>query len=402
MHAAKASVLVLGSGWPSKDIFIDRRLIALGKAGYEVFVFSPNKAGKLSNYQIPGVAVINGRDIRNLRDWPDIFFLFIRLIFKKPKQLFRAISNIFYHKGRLLGKLKKTYESIPIMSQNPGLIHLEWISTAIDYDWIFDFFSCPIMVSNRGRQVNIWPYIPGNSEYIKSVARVFDKATIIHSVCKNIQQQAITLGMQPQKGVVIYTALDTEAYTPVAHNSSEDKLRILMVGSLIWRKGYEYALLAFQKVIFDDPSVELLIVGEGPERDRIEFTIQDLGLANHVQLLGKLDPDKVLETLHQCDIFFHASLSEGIANSVVEAMACGLPVVCTDCGGMAEAIQGGVEGILTPTRDPDSAAQALIRLIDEPSLREKMGMAGRERVLNQFSIEIQANKFSELYELLLN
>jgi glycosyltransferase involved in cell wall biosynthesis len=91
-------------------------------------------------------------------------------------------------------------------------------------------------------------------------------------------------------------------------------------------------------------------------------------------------------------------LSEGISNAVVEAMACGIPVVTTDCGGMSEAVSDGVEGLVVPIRDPLAMADAIERLYIDSELRARMGAAGRTRVERDFVFTVQAEKFLDLYK----
>lgn len=104
--------------------------------------------------------------------------------------------------------------------------------------------------------------------------------------------------------------------------------------------------------------------------------------------------------LQRSDVLLHASLSEGLPNCVLEAMACGLPIVATDVGGTCEAFSDGVEGFLVPARDVEAAASALKRLWLEPALRRRMGAAGRARVQAEFTVERETRQWMALYESL--
>ena len=106
--------------------------------------------------------------------------------------------------------------------------------------------------------------------------------------------------------------------------------------------------------------------------------------------------------LHGADVLLHASLSEGIPTAVLEAMACALPVVVADCGGLREAVRDGVEGFVVAPRDPVQAAAALRRLGQDPGLRAKMGAAGRATVRSRFAVGAQIDAFARLYEALLD
>jgi len=172
---------------------------------------------------------------------------------------------------------------------------------------------------------------------------------------------------------------------------------VIIVGPLDWQMGYEYALLAIRQLVDSGLDVRFEIIGAGPEHSRVLYTVDDLNLKEHVHLLGQLPPDDVRRRLQQADVFLLASLSEGISNAVLEAMACGLPVVTTDCGGMREAVADGVEGFVVPVRDPAAMAEALRKLAADPELRAIMGQRARERILGEFTLEQQTQQFLALY-----
>jgi glycosyltransferase involved in cell wall biosynthesis len=139
------------------------------------------------------------------------------------------------------------------------------------------------------------------------------------------------------------------------------------------------------------------IIGSGVENQRLLYTVQDLGLNDHVSWHGRLAPAQVLARLQAADVCLLSSLSEGISNAVLEGMACGLPVVTTDVGGMREAVTDGVEGFLVPARDPEATAGALADLWRQPARRAAMGAAGRARIERDFRLDDQADAFLNLF-----
>ena len=157
-------------------------------------------------------------------------------------------------------------------------------------------------------------------------------------------------------------------------------------------------LIALKLLVDAGVDAELHIIGEGPERQHITFTIHDLGLVDCVVLHGRQSPDEVRDQLRSADVFVLSSLSEGIANAVLEGMSCGLPVVTTDCGGMREAVTDGEEGFVIPVRDPQSMAAALEILAHDPDLRRRMGQAGRARVIKDFHMQDHVDAFISLFE----
>jgi len=140
----------------------------------------------------------------------------------------------------------------------------------------------------------------------------------------------------------------------------------------------------------------LEIIGDGPDRDRVVYSAHDLEIEDHVQFSGALPPTQVRDRLQQADVFALSSLSEGISNAVLEAMSCGLPIVTTDCGGMREAVTDGVEGFVTPTRDPRAIAAALCKLAASHELRHSMGAAARLRIEREFTLPRQIDAWMNM------
>jgi glycosyltransferase involved in cell wall biosynthesis len=220
---------------------------------------------------------------------------------------------------------------------------------------------------------------------------------VIHSVSQHIFEEARQYGAAPSKVHVIRPAVDTAFFSPLATRAPNQRLTIITTGSIMWRKGLEYALLAMRQLADAGLNFDFQIIGDGPEKARILYTITDLGLEDHITMLCKLPPSSVKQHLQQADAFLLSSLSEGISNAVLEAMACGLPVVTTDCGGMREAVTDGVEGFVVPVRDPSTMAEKLSSLAQDPALRERMGKAARVRILKDFDQNNQVASFIELF-----
>ena len=142
-------------------------------------------------------------------------------------------------------------------------------------------------------------------------------------------------------------------------------------------------------------SFEARIVGEGPQREALERELRALGLTERVHLLG--ERRDVPRLLAAADVFVLATRSEGHPVSVLEAMAAGLPVVASRVGGVPEQVVDGETGVLVDPGDPDALATALARLAADPSLRRRMGDAGRTRAEERFDLEPFRRAHLELY-----
>jgi colanic acid/amylovoran biosynthesis glycosyltransferase len=394
-------LLIFGVSWDMDSPFVKRKLNGLLNYGFQVKLAVRKPKGKFAS---PGQKKIPIVRILNIFRPDDLFYfllLFIRSLLLNPKRLFKFLGIIKKSSGSIRSKIVQVIISLPLITETPGLIHYEWISQAVDFEWVYEFFCCPVVVSNRGRQLNIFPYIPDYEQNVADLLRVIAKSDAVHCVCEDIKQQAVNLGMPHEKGVVVYTAVDPEIFKPIQQRTSNEQLKIIMVGSLIWRKGYDFAFLAFQKILNEGINARLVIIGSGDDHDHLVFTAKDLSISENVEFAGHLEIEEVLQVLQSGDIFLHTAVSEGIPNSLIEAMACGLPVIAADCGGIREALDHEVEGLIVPTRDAIATADAILRLGRSENARRKMGSAGRERVLRQFDLEKQAEEFSLLYRSLI-
>lgn len=168
----------------------------------------------------------------------------------------------------------------------------------------------------------------------------------------------------------------------------------LAVGRLSNPKDYPNMLYAFTKIISRSDNVNLVIAGDGPLKNEIDRQVNDLSLSGRVTLLG-LRKD-VSDLMSAADAFILSSSYEGFGLVVAEALACQLPVVATDCGGVKEVV--GDFGLLCRPKDSLALADAAIQLTEMPSeLRGELSLAGREYVVERFSIDRVANKWIDLY-----
>ncbi|MEI8314489.1 MAG: glycosyltransferase [Verrucomicrobiota bacterium] len=148
------------------------------------------------------------------------------------------------------------------------------------------------------------------------------------------------------------------------------------------------------------PIPRLVIIGDGPCLAELQAAAQRLGVASHVGLLGaRSDIPTQLSTF---DVFTLSSITEGISLTILEAMACGIPIVASDVGGNREIVQPPLCGLIVPARDPQALAAAYLELLNDPNQRVRMGSAGCQRVGDNFSLQTMVRHYRDLYEELLN
>ena len=152
---------------------------------------------------------------------------------------------------------------------------------------------------------------------------------------------------------------------------------------------------AFAAVRVAHPDALLLVAGDGPCRADLEQLAIALGQQGHVRLLG--NRDDIPAVMSALDVFVLPSIAEGISNTVLEAMASGLPVVATRVGGNPELVEDGVTGTLVARQNPDALATAIAGYVKDPDLRRRHGQASRWRVTGHFSLERMAEAYADLY-----
>jgi len=180
--------------------------------------------------------------------------------------------------------------------------------------------------------------------------------------------------------------VDCEQFRPASRERSAGAITIGTVKGLEPAAGLDALIQAFATLVHRHAHerLRLLIVGDGPERTRLERLARSLGAEARVTFVGAVPHHAVPQWVAQMDIFATLSNSEGFGVGVLEASACGLPVVVSDVGGLCEVVRHGETGLVVSPRDPESAARALDSLVCDPALRARMGAAGRAFVLDNY------------------
>jgi colanic acid/amylovoran biosynthesis glycosyltransferase len=195
------------------------------------------------------------------------------------------------------------------------------------------------------------------------------------------------VGYPAEKILPHWMGLDTRRFASAPHeNGQSGKLNLATVARLDACKGHRFAIAAVKKAVDQGLDVRYTLAGEGPERQKIEEQVARLGLQDRVKLLGTRGESEVLDLLRNSDAFVLSSVGMGEAGpiSLMEAMSCGLPAVCSIIGATPQMLTDGVEGMLVPQEDEAKLADAFIRLARDPALRQSLGAAARKRAVAQF------------------
>jgi glycosyltransferase involved in cell wall biosynthesis len=167
------------------------------------------------------------------------------------------------------------------------------------------------------------------------------------------------------------------------------------VAALVPHKGQRHLIEAARLVLPEMPDARFVILGEGELREPLERQVHEHHLEKHVLLPGfRTD---VLGCIKGFDLFVMSSVTEGLGTSLLDAMACGRAIVATRTGGIPEVVEDGVTGVLVPPRDHEAMAKAIVDLLGNARLRERMGAAGRARVVERFTVERMIAETAAVY-----
>jgi glycosyltransferase involved in cell wall biosynthesis len=220
------------------------------------------------------------------------------------------------------------------------------------------------------------------------------------AVSEYVRRHLVAAGVPAARTATVYTGI--EPLPAVAASTLRAELGLpasaTVVGTVaILRldKGHQDLIDAARPVLAARPDVHLVFAGDGPLYDKLKRSISDGGLMDRVHLLG-LRHD-VANVLAGCDLFALATRREALGTAYIEAMAAGLPVIGTAVGGVPEVVEDGVNGLLVPAQDRGALTAALFTMVDDPTLRARMGEAGRALTLTRFSVETMATEMETLY-----
>lgn len=183
---------------------------------------------------------------------------------------------------------------------------------------------------------------------------------------------------------------------PVASGRSSNEL--LFVGRLAEQKGIRYLIMAMPEILKKHPQTTLSIIGDGPERESLLRQTTVSGVGQHVRFHGALENSELRELYGNAAIFVSPSLAEGLGLTLVEALACECPVVASDLPAIRDVVSDGITGILCNQKDSADLANKIITMLNDPTLRQAIGRAGRQHVLKRFDWNIIAERYIRLID----
>jgi glycosyltransferase involved in cell wall biosynthesis len=281
------------------------------------------------------------------------------------------------------------------------LLHIYFGHIAVHLLPLIHAWKHPSIVSFHGADVMVDMNKPA---YREATLQMLDAVTLVLVRSESLRRALADLGADPEKIEIQRTGIPLEEFHFWDRAVAKDgEWRFVQAGRLIEKKGLPVTLRAFSTFLNQYPGATLTIAGEGPLLSELQKLARDLKVADRVSFTGFVSQEQLREIYYRSHIFLHPSQTgrdgnqEGIPNSMLEAMATGLPVFATEHGGIPEAIENGVSGVLVPERNEAALARALLDAAEDHDLLSRIARAGAGAVKHNFDLANQAQRLEEIY-----
>ena len=281
------------------------------------------------------------------------------------------------------------------------LLHIYFGHIAVHLLPLIRAWKNPSIVSFHGADVVVDMNKPA---YREATLQMLDAVTLVLVRSESLRRALVDLGCDPEKIEVQRTGIPLEEFPfrqRVLPNNGE--WHFVQAGRLIEKKGLPVTIRAFEIFVRQYLNATLTIAGEGPLLRELESLARELKIAERVSFTGFVSQEQLREIYYRSHIFLHPSQTgrdgnqEGIPNSMLEAMATGLPVFATEHGGIPEAIEHGVSGVLVPERDEFVLVETLLNAVQDSDLLSRIAYAGANAVRKKFDLQQQAHRLEEIY-----
>ena len=292
------------------------------------------------------------------------------------------------------------------VSKDSDIIHSYWAVAGLVALIVKFFRRTPIIFTVWGSDI-IFTKIPIISFFYKLFLKQAD-AIVCES--QHFKKQLTDFGIPGDLFSVVPNGIDYNKFNPGDKIDCRrqlglptKKLIILSVGNLIILKGHNYLIDAIPELVSSQSNLQFVFVGDGEYRSHLENQAKKLNVADQIYFAGQQDVSKMPLWMISADIFVHPSLSEGTPNSVIEAMACKLPVLATTVGDIPNIIEDGKDGLLIPPKDSDQLASKLNNLIQSQKLRDQFGHSALHKVQTNFgNLKTQTQQLLKVYQAIMN
>ncbi|MEW6684871.1 MAG: glycosyltransferase family 4 protein [Candidatus Edwardsbacteria bacterium] len=368
-------------------------LKGLKQKGIDIEIFAPSYKG-LGNQKIFGLKVHRFRYFFKRWEYltheettPDRF----------QRSIFYKFLSLFYILGGIIGMVKL------MQRERYDIVQAHWPFPHT----IFGYFAkriggAKLISTFYGVELRwIKAQLPFFLPLIRWIIRKSDCLTAISSyTAKEIKDI-----LAREVAIIPYTSTILRDEAKEVTSEKDSKKRILFVGRLVERKGVEYLIDAFN-LIAGKIEAKLIIVGEGPERHRLEELVKSYGLKERVVFKGRICQEELERCYANCDVFVLPAIvdskgdTEGLGVVLLEAMSYKKPVIASNLGGIVDIVRDGESGILVPEKNPQKLAEAILKILEDKDYARRLGEKGYRFAKENFSLERIVRRWLELYRRL--
>lgn len=277
------------------------------------------------------------------------------------------------------------------------LVHSHFLTSLQEYIGMRHVVRCPVVASAYGYDLSIMPHQTKGLAILAAQVQQVEGLTFSSKYLRGLLHQS---GETCVEEMVLAPEVPTALFRARRRDAPHAPLRLLSVGRLSWMKGFLFALSAVRCLLDQGVHCEYRIVGEGQQREELEYTIRDLMLQQHVHLEGALPPEGVSAAMEWADILLLSSVKEEFGVVLIEAQASGLPIVATNVGGVPEAVRESATALLVPPREPRAMTAAIARLLDDKQLYRSLSEHG-PRYAAQFDTQCIGTQLVAFYRRIL-
>lgn len=390
--------IAIYSGEIPSTTFIENLIGGLSESGFEIYLFGKKRKKVKYNNNVK----IYATPVKSVKL---LFFIFkesLLLLLKNPGLYFRTIKRVREKEKNLKVYLKNLGVLLPVLNHSPDIFHFQWAKAVEMYPELFELLKSKFALSLRGAHIN---YSPLNDIKLADAYRkTFPLIDGFHAVSEAIGKEALKYGAEESKIKVIHSSVIDELLKKKYFvYDGNQTLEIISIGRFHWKKGYHYALDAVRILCDKGININYTIVAQGDIPEEIIFFIDEYKLKDKVKIIQGLEYGKLIEKLQKSHLLLLPSVEEGIANVVLEAMAVGVPVITTDCGGMNEVVTDNINGYIIPVRSPLSISDKVIDFIGtDKEFKNNIIVNARKTIQDNFSRNGQILGFSKFYNSIIN
>lgn len=361
--------------------------------GHEVHVIAPY-TGRETNYTLEGVNVerfhyFYPRKYERLSGRAGMIDNVKEGFLVKIQVLTFLLFNVYYSLRKFKGM---------------DVVHVQWpIPNGLGAMFLKKIYRVPYINTIHGEEVHLsrrYNMLFALQWLVNNSSKTITNSTATRKSC-------LEAALNDEKIDIIPFGVDTDFFRPLDVYKDENIFQILSVGYLIERKGFEYLIRAMPNILKEHDNVRLKIIGSGPLESKLKELIYELGLGDEVEIIKNVSDEKLLTIYNSSDLFVLPSIvdsqgnTEGLGVVLLEAMACGLPVIGSSVGGILDIIDKK-SGLLVPEKDISELSEAILLLINDESLRKKFVQSSLNMVKSKFSWKHVSKSYINVYNEILN